>query len=378
MEDKLRVLTVIGTRPEIIRLAETIKLLDKFTNHLLVHTGQNHDYELNQVFFENLGLRSPDYFLDADTSSLGTVLGSMITAIEPIIIDFMPDAFLILGDTNSSMTSIIAKRLNVPVFHMEAGNRSFDQNVPEETNRRLVDHISDYNLVYSAHARRNLLAEGIHPSTILLSGSPVKEVLEVHANGISQSNVLQDLNFKRREYILVSLHRQENVDDQNKLLDFLKSLDEISDAYSVPILLSTHPRTRNRINELGYDSRNIIFHKPFGFFDYIQLQINALIVLSDSGTISEESSILGFPAISLREAIERPEAVDTSAAITTIADASGISQMIDYVLYEFKTRGSAEIPEEYLITDFSRRVVSFVMSKAPTHHKRNALTFKLK
>ncbi len=307
---KTKVMTVVGTRPEIIRLSRVIARLDATCDHVLVHTGQNYDYELNEIFFEEMGIRKPDRFLDVDTGSLGTVLGGVLTATERAIRDVRPDAFLVLGDTNSCIAALMARRMGVPVYHMEAGNRCFDLNVPEETNRRMVDHISDYNLVYTEHARRNLLAEGMHPQRIALTGSPMKEVLLHHAAQFDASPVLGELGLTRREFLLVSAHREENIDHPARLGALLDCLEAAQRAYDVPMLVSTHPRTRQRLDALASSTgrvlpESITFHKPLGFIDYVRLQKEALAVLSDSGTISEESSILGFPAVTLRDSIER-------------------------------------------------------------------------
>lgn len=362
---KLKVMTVVGTRPEIIRLSATIKLLDQYTDHVLVHTGQNYDYELNEVFFEDLSLRQPDHFLNADTSSLGSALGSILTATEGVLLEEDPDAFLILGDTNSSISAIIAKRLKVPVFHMEAGNRSFDENVPEETNRRLVDHVSDYNLVYTEHGRRNLLAEGVHPSRILLTGSPMREVLEQNREQIDASTVLNELKLEPRGYFLVSLHREENVDNPARLAQAVATLRAVRDEYRLPVLVSTHPRTRMRLEVLGIsDEPDIIFHKPFGFHDYNKLQIESKLVLSDSGTISEESSLLGFPAVTLRNFIERPEALDTGSLITSGVDPDSV---VNATRIQLSSPVASHIPEEYSIRDTSVRTVRFLHSRAHSH-----------
>jgi len=372
MTQRLKVLTVVGTRPEIIRLAATIKRLDRYTDHVLVHTGQNYDYELNEVFFEDLGLRRPDHFLEADTSSLGAVLGSILQKIERVLLDEKPDAMVVLGDTNSCISALMAKRLKVPVYHMEAGNRSFDENVPEETNRRLVDHVSDYNLVYTEHARRNLLSEGIHPSRILLTGSPMLEVLEGNREAIASSDILEKQGLVKGGYFLVSLHREENVDNPERLTAALRALQQLSAKYQLPVLVSTHPRTRARLeSQAGEVKENLIFHAPFGFNDYVNLQINARLVLSDSGTISEESSTLAFPAVSLRDAIERPEAIDTGVTITTGVEAESVLDGVDITLRQFEEDGPAEIPADYRIPDTSRRVVNFIRSTANTHHARN-------
>jgi UDP-N-acetylglucosamine 2-epimerase len=374
MSTRLKVMTVVGTRPEIIRLSATIKLLDQYTEHVLVHTGQNYDYELNEVFFEDLGLRRPDHFLESDTSSLGAVMGSILTRVEKVIAAERPDAFLVLGDTNSCVSAIMAKRMKVPVFHMEAGNRSFDENVPEETNRRLVDHVSDYNLVYTEHARRNLLAEGMHPSRILLTGSPMREVLDQNAAQITASDVLDRVRLASGGYFLVSLHREENVDDHERLAMALASFRALSEKYALPVLVSTHPRTRKRLADHPDNTKQgITFHPPFGFHDYVNLQQNALLVLSDSGTISEESSLLRFPAITLRDAIERPEAIDTGNIVTAGVHPEVILDAVEMVLRQKEQEGLPTAPADYLIDDTARRVLRFIRSTASTHKQRVGL-----
>lgn len=374
MTNRIKVMTVVGTRPEIIRLSSTIKLLDQHTDHVLVHTGQNYDYELNEVFFEDLGLRKPDHFLQADTSSLGAVLGSILTKTEAVILQEKPDAFLVLGDTNSCIAAVIAKRLKVPVFHMEAGNRSFDENVPEETNRRLVDHVSDYNLVYTEHARRNLLAEGIHPSRILLTGSPMREVLEQNGAAIAASDVLERQGLAAGEYFLVSLHREENVDSPKQLQSAIDSLQAIRTEYGLPVLISTHPRTKKKLEGLHSVAKDgLIFHPPFGFHDYIKLQQDAKLVLSDSGTISEESSILSFPAITMRNFIERPEALDTGSIITSGLAAEDILDAARITLETFTARSDRPIPAEYVVQDTAVRVVMFIRSATHSHTARLGL-----
>jgi UDP-N-acetylglucosamine 2-epimerase (non-hydrolysing) len=367
---RLKVLTVVGTRPEIIRLAATIKRLDVSTDHVLVHTGQNYDYELNEVFFEDLGLRRPDHFLEADTSSLGAVLGSVLIKVEAVLLEEKPDAMVVLGDTNSCIAALMARRMKIPVYHMEAGNRSFDQNVPEEVNRRMVDHVSDYNLVYTEHARRNLLAEGIHPSRILLTGSPMREVLAANAEAIAASDVVQRQGLTEGEYFLVSLHREENVDNPERLASVLDALGQLADEYGVPVLVSTHPRTRNRLESQPDELKaKLRFHPPFGFNDYVKLQQSAKLVLSDSGTISEESSILGFPAVTLRDAIERPEALDAGAIITVGVGVDAIRAGVRLVLDQTQ-QAPRMIPPEYQVSNCSVRAVNFIYSTASTHHAR--------
>lgn len=372
MSGKLKVVTVVGTRPEIIRMAATIKRLDASADHVLVHTGQNYDYELNEIFFRDLGLRKPDYFLGADTSSLGAVLGSILAKVEAVLRAEAPDAMVVLGDTNSCISALMAKRMRIPVYHMEAGNRSFDENVPEETNRRMVDHVSDYNLVYTEHARRNLLREGIHPARILLTGSPMREVLLANSEAIAASAVLDELGLVDGGYFLVSLHREENVDNPVRLASTLAALQQLSAAYDLPVLVSTHPRTRIRLEGQAPELKErLTFHAPFGFHDYIALQQRAKLVLSDSGTISEESAVLGFPAVSLRDAIERPEAIDSGATITSGVEPDAVLDAVRIVLDQWSADGAPSVPAEYLIDDTSRRVVNFIRSTVSTHHARN-------
>lgn len=360
-----KVMTVVGTRPEIIRLAATMRRLDETVDHVIVHTGQNYDYELNEVFFDDLGLRGPDHFLNVDTSSLGHVLGGVLTGIEKVLADERPDAFLVLGDTNSCIAAVMAKRMRVPVYHMEAGNRCFDENVPEETNRRLVDHVADFNLVYTEHARRNLLAEGLHPRRILLTGSPMKEVLQYQRPRIDASDVLKRLDLEEHQYFLVSAHREENVDRADRLHLLLDCLESVAQRYQLPVLVSTHPRTSKRLEDLDRRVNPLInFHKPLGFNDYNHLQIKAQCVLSDSGTISEESSILGFPAVTLRDSIERPEALDTGAIILTGLNASNVLEAIDVAIATSPT----QVPDEYAIENCSERAVKLILSTYARHH----------
>lgn len=367
----LKVMTVVGTRPEIIRLAPTIKLLDAHAQHVFVHTGQNYDFELNEVFFRDLNLRAPDHFLAADTSSLGAMLGSILAGTERVILEERPDAMLVLGDTNSCISAVMAKRLKVPVFHMEAGNRSFDENVPEETNRRLVDHVSDYNLAYTEHARRNLLAEGIHPSRISVTGSPMLEVLQQNMAQIEASDVLAREGLESGAYFLVSVHREENVDNPARLELVLRALNALVDAYGIPVLVSTHPRTRQRlVGQSASLQERLVFHQPFGFADYIRLQRSAKLVLSDSGTISEESAMLGFPAITLRDAIERPEALDFGAIVTSGVQPSAVLEAVRFVLATYAASGEPGVPADYEVVDTSRRVVSYLLSHAHSHHAR--------
>lgn len=373
-ERKLKVLTVVGTRPEIIRLAATIKRLDKYTDHVLVHTGQNYDYALNEVFFKDLGLRRPDHFLAADTSSLGAVLGSILVKTEAVLEAERPDAMVVLGDTNSCISALMARRMKIPVYHMEAGNRCFDENVPEEVNRRLVDHVADYNLVYTEHARRNLLSEGIHPARILLTGSPMREVLEMNAEAIAASDILEKQNLLPGQYFLVSLHREENVDNPVRLQSVLRALQSLKEAYDVPVLISTHPRTQKRLADQDESVKaGLVFHPPFGFNDYIQLQKSAKLVLSDSGTISEESGILGFPAVTLRDFIERPESLDSGLIMTAGVDTDSILDAVHMVLDAWAPGNVDLLPAEYAIRNTSQRAVQFIRSTVHSHERRAGL-----
>lgn len=364
---KLKVMTIVGTRPEIIRLSRTIALLEENVQHVLVHTGQNYDYELNEVFFSDLELRKPDYFLNVDTSSLGSAVGDIIKKSEEVMKKVKPDALIVLGDTNSCLAAYIAKRLRIPIFHMEAGNRSYDFNVPEEINRRIIDHIADFNLVYTEHARRHLISEGLPHRRIYLTGSPMKEVLDYYKPQILNSNILNVLNITKSSYFLVSTHREENVDNPESLKKILTVLNSLSKEYNLPVIVSTHPRTRKRIElieGLVTDSR-IRFLKPFGFLDYIWLQMNALCTISDSGTISEESSMLSFPAISLRQSMERPEAQDAGTIILSGFDPQTVLDSVRLCIFEHQENGLYhKIAEDYTITNTSWRVLKLIIGNA--------------
>ncbi|MDP3950825.1 non-hydrolyzing UDP-N-acetylglucosamine 2-epimerase [Microbacterium sp.] len=368
----MKVMTIVGTRPEIIRLSRVIARLDRTVEHVLVHTGQNYDYNLNQVFFEDLDLRAPDHYLGVDTSSLGAVLGGTLIEVEKVLALERPDAVLVLGDTNSCIAAVMAKRMKIPVYHMEAGNRCFDENVPEEANRRLVDHVADFNLPYTEHARRNLLAEGLHPRRMLVTGSPMREVLETFRPQIEASNVLERLELTPRGYFLVSAHREENVDSPKRLRLLVDALLAVALTFGFPVIVSTHPRTRKRLEALdGYlPSDKIRFLEPFGFHDYNRLQLGSACVLSDSGTISEESSILGFAGITLRESIERPEALDAGAIIMTGLDKEDILQAITVMMTFSRTElNERSMPNGYEVRDTSSRVVHFILSTAKRHHQ---------
>jgi UDP-N-acetylglucosamine 2-epimerase len=364
-----RVMTVVGTRPEIIRLSRTLARLDETFDHVLVHTGQNWDHGLSQVFFDELGLRPPDRNLAVDTSSLGRVLAGTLTGIEEAILSERPHALLVLGDTNSSIAAVMAKRLQVPVYHMEAGNRCFDDNVPEEVNRRIVDHVADFNLVYTEHARRNLLAEGLPSRRIALTGSPMAEVLAFYRSGIEASGVLDRLGLAPGGYLVASVHREENVDDAERLAALVRTLGNVADEFGLPILVSTHPRTRKRLDSAGIgDRKGITFHEPFGFLDYVHLQTRARCVLSDSGTISEESAIMGFPAVTLRDAIERPEALEAGTIVTSGLRSEVVRAAMHQVLDQRDAGEIPDPPDQYRILDCSQRVVNFMRSTMHAHH----------
>lgn len=366
MTHPLKIMTILGTRPEIIRLSAVISTLEKFSNHVLVHTGQNYDYELNQVFFDDLGVRIPDYFLGVDTSSLGRTLGEILIKTEEVLLKEKPDAVLVLGDTNSAIALLMAKRMKIPTYHMEAGNRSFDANVPEENNRKLVDHMADFNLVYTEHARRHLLGEGLSHRFVYVTGSPMREVLENKLNQINASSILKTLELEKGKYFIVSVHREENVDSLGNLELVVKSLKELHRHYRYPVVVSTHPRTRKRLESIALDlgDADIRFLKPFGFFDYNKLQLESFCAVSDSGTISEESAILDFPAVTLRNSIERPEALDAGSIIITGLNPEVLLQSVEIVTKEKEIFPNREIPEEYNIKNTSLRVIKLITGTA--------------
>lgn len=372
---RLKIVTVVGTRPEIIRLSRTMAILDKHLDQVIVHTGQNYDYELNEIFWNELELRKPDHFLGIDTNSLGAAVGDILRKTEIILKEEKPDGLLVLGDTNSCLSAYMAKRMHIPVFHMEAGNRSFDFNVPEETNRRIIDHIADFNLVYTEHARRHLLSEGLQHRRIYLTGSPMREVLDYYKTKIDSSSILKQLQLTSEEYFVISTHREENVDNPDNLAKILIVLNELAEQYKLPVIVSTHPRTKKRIELLGKTkmSEKIQFLKPFGFLDYVHLQQHALCTVSDSGTISEESSILGFPAISLRQSMERPEAQDTGSIILTGFDPDIILNSIALVANEKNQRKSFSIPVDYQIDDTSWRVVKLILGNCKLSNLWNGI-----
>lgn len=361
--EKLKVMTILGTRPEIIRLSEVIKACDRYFNHVLVHTGQNWDYTLNQVFFEELGLREPDYYLDSVGKDLGETMGNIIAKSYEVLQKEMPDALLILGDTNSALSAISAKRLKVPIFHMEAGNRCFDQNVPEEINRKIVDHISDINLPYTEHSRRYLLAEGFRKEHIFVTGSPMQEVLQEHMEKIDASDVLGWLDIEEGKYILVSAHREENIDHEANFLSLMNAINNIAERYNMPIIYSTHPRSKKFIEQ-----RNFTFHplvqsvQPFGFLDYNKLQKNSFCVLSDSGTLSEESAILGFAGILLRTSTERPEVLDKGTVVIGGINGKDVEQAIELAKAMQENDETAVLAPDYVDGNVSVKVVKIVQS----------------
>lgn len=359
---KLKVMIVVGTRPEIIRLAEVIKECDKYFNVVLVHTGQNYDYSLNEVFFKDFGLRNPDYYLDSPGKNLGETVGNIISKSYDVIQKEKPDALLVLGDTNSCLAAYSAKRCKVPIFHMEAGNRCFDFNVPEEINRRVVDHISDVNLAYTENARRYLINEGIKNDFLYVTGSPMTEVILKNMDGINNSTVLEKLNLKKGEYFVVSAHREENVDIEENFISLVNSLNKVAKKYKKPIIFSTHPRTRKRIEEKGVVFDELINNiEPLGFFDYVRLQKDSYCVLSDSGTVPEESAVLNFPAISMRTSTERPEALDAGSIVLGGIDADNILSSIEMAV-KSHVDGRKNPVNNYLDVNVSEKVVKIIQS----------------
>lgn len=360
--EKLRVMTVVGTRPEIIRLSMLIKKLDNLAHHTLVHTGQNHDEDLNGVFFKDLGLRVPDFFLGVDTSSMASVMGETLIGIERVLLDVGPDAVMILGDTNSSLAAIVAERLHIPVYHMEAGNRSFDANVPEELNRKLVDHIATFNLPYNSYSKANLVREGIHPRYIHVTGSPLREVITNFERQIRASSVLNKLGLESNRYLLASFHRQENVDNPKRLAELISSISTLGSELGMRIIVSTHPRTRRRLENLESASMGALeFLKPFGYFDYNKLQAESHCVLSDSGTISEEATLLRFRAISIRDSFERPESFECGV---TLSGVTYENIRMSYDLAMSLRFEEERLPEGYENPAFSDSVLSYVFSTA--------------
>ena len=361
---KLKVMTLVGTRPEIIRLSRVIDKLDRHCEHLLVHTGQNYDYELNEVFFSDLVIRKPDVFLEAAGATAAETIGQVIIAADRVMQEHSPEALLLLGDTNSCLAVIAAKRRKIPIFHMEAGNRCFDFRVPEEINRRIVDHTSDINLTYSDIAREYLLREGMPPDQVIKTGSPMREVIEYYRAGVDASNVLQRLELKEQQYFLVSSHREENVDASEILQRLFDVLNALAEQFSLPVIVSTHPRTRKRMDAMGLSANALVqFHKPFGFLDYVRLQTGARAVLSDSGTITEESSILNFPALNLREVHERPEGFEEAAVMFVGMDVDRVLRGLDVLATQPRGEHRAlRLVDDYAPTNVSDKIVRIILS----------------
>ena len=360
----IKVMTIVGTRPEIIKLSEVMKTLDLFTNHTIVHTGQNYDYELNEVFFEQLNIRKPDIFLEAIKGSPSETIGDIIAKADAVIGRVEPDAILIYGDTNSCLSVIPAKKRKVPIFHMEAGNRCFDQRVPEEVNRKIVDHLSDINMPLSEHARQYLISEGIKPETIIKTGSPMMEVLNANMTKILQSDVLAKENLKVKEYIIMSIHREENVDSAQNFSDLLETIDEITKVFNKQVIVSTHPRTRKKLELMEYENSNplIRFSKPYGFHEYNHLQMNAFCVISDSGTITEESSILNLPAITIRQAHERPEGMDEGTLIMSGLKKDRVIEAINVITKQHNSERSMKLVQDYDTDNVSKKVLRIILS----------------
>lgn len=361
----LKVMTVVGTRPEIIKLSRVIPELDKHTKHVLVHTGQNFDYELNEIFFNELKLRKPDYFLNAAGKTATETIANVITKVDLLLEKEMPDAFLVYGDTNSCMSVIPAKKRKIPIFHMEAGNRCFDQRVPEEVNRKIVDHLSDINMPLSEHARRYLLSEGLRPETIIKTGSPMTEVLAFHEEEINKNRILERESLKKGEYFIVSAHREENIDSPQNFSNLLDTLSAIVQKYKKKVIVSTHPRTKKKLESIGFVNNNplIEFMKPFGFLEYVKMEQNAFCVISDSGTITEESSILHFPAIMIRQAHERPEGMDEASVVMSGLRSDRVIESIDLVTSQYADdNNSIHSIKDYAPDNVSKKVVRIILS----------------
>lgn len=360
---KLKLMTILGTRPEIIRLSEVIKCADKYFDHILVHTGQNYDYTLNQVFFEDLDLREPDHYLDSVGANLGETMGNIIAKSYSLLEETRPDAVLILGDTNSALSAISAKRLKIPIFHMEAGNRCWDWNVSEMINRKIVDHISDINLPYTEHSRRYLISEGIDGKTIFVTGSPMKEVLIKNREKIEASGVLKELSLEPRKYFLVSAHREENIDIEDKFLSLMGAINHIAEKYDMPVIYSTHPRSRKFIEARGFVfDRRVRSLKPFGYFDYNKLQENAFCVLSDSGTLSEESAMMDFPAVLIRTSTERPEVLDKGSVVIGGIKPEDVEQAVELSTSMYEAREPFVEAEDYADENVSVKVIKIIQS----------------
>ena len=371
---KLKVMTIFGTRPEIIRLSRVFAKLDEYVNHIMVHTGQSYDYEMNQVFFDDLKVRKPDYFLEVKSDTLGGQIAKIIEKSEEVLKKENPDAVLILGDTNSALAAIIAKRLRVPIFHMEAGNRSFDEHLPEEINRKIVDHISDINLPYSENARQYLILEGIHPGSIFVTGTPLTEVFAAYRDGVDASKILEELKLTPKKYFVATIHREENVDSKEAFMELIDSLNAVAEKYEMPIIMSTHPRTAKRLEEYGLKANELInFHKPFGYFDFNKLQREAFCVISDSGSIHEESAAMDFPAVQMRVSSERPEAFDEGVAILAGRGSDEILLAIDVTVGERAKGIKMNVPRNYRDTNVSSKVLRHIVGLTGIIKKKRAL-----
>ena len=365
MAEKLKVMTVLGTRPEIIRLSACLKKCDRYFQHILVHTGQNWDYSLNEVFFKDLGLRQPDYYLDTVGKDLGETMGNIIAKSYEIMQKEKPDALLVLGDTNSALSAISAKRLKIPIFHMEAGNRCWDWNVPEMVNRTIVDHISDINMPYTEHSRRYLLSEGIDGKTMFVTGSPMREVLKEHREAVQQSDVLSQLGLEPKKYLLLSAHREENIDNEEHFLSLMESVNALAEKYQLPIIYSMHPRSKKFIEQRKFKFHPLVRSmQPFGFLDYNHLQMNAYCVLSDSGTLSEESAMLHFPAVLMRTSTERPEVLDKGTVVIGGIQGCDVEQAVELAVSMFENDEETVMAEDYADTNVSVKVVKIIQSYA--------------
>ncbi len=361
--EKLKLMTIVGTRPEIIRLSQVMKCCDRYFQQILVHTGQNYDYTLNQVFFEDLQLREPDYYLESVGKNLGETMGNILAKSYDIMLEAQPDAVLILGDTNSALSAISAKRLKIPIFHMEAGNRCWDWNVPEMINRKIVDHISDINLPYTEHSRRYLLSEGIDGKTIFVTGSPMREVLETHRQEIENSAILKKMGLERKKYIVLSAHREENIDQEEHFFSLMNTVNEIAAIYQMPVVYSTHPRSKKMIEKRDFHFHPLVRSmKPFGFFDYNKLQKEAYCVLSDSGTLSEESAMMGFPAVLIRTSTERPEVLDKGTIVVGGITEKTVVQSLELAVNMYQNREKVMLSGDYEDENVSVKVVKIIQS----------------
>jgi len=359
--NKLKLMTIVGTRPELIRLSETIKKADMYFEHIFVHTGQNYSYNLNEVFYNDLGIRKPDHYLDVADEDLGKTIGNIIAKSYAIMREVQPDALLILGDTNSALSAISAKRLKIPIFHLEAGNRCFDENLPEEINRRIVDHVSDVNLPYTEHARRYLMAEGIRKEYIFVTGSPMREVIAANREKMDSSKILAELGLAARKYIILSAHREENIDNEHNFTSLMNAINALAENYGLPIVYPVHPRSEKFIKARSFEFHPLVRQlKPFAFTDYAKLQMNALCVVSDSGTLPEEASILGFPAVSIRTSTERPEALDSGIFILGGIDEKAISQSVDMAVKMFEMGERQGIVQDYEAHNVSLKVIRLI------------------